>query len=125
MFNQFHKHPDTKAIQAAGTVLADHIAASPKPEDAMSNAHWDLLMFSYQHPQSIDYALRVYDHACRLMPADLKSNYNNCTGEEAARKNLGMFFIYIVWSHQPLRGALRGGRVPRGAELGLRRARVR
>ncbi|KAK6818922.1 hypothetical protein PG987_016375 [Apiospora arundinis] len=74
IFNQFHKHPDTKAIQAAGT-----------------------------HPQSIEYALRVYDHACRLMPADLKSNYNNCTGEEAARKNLGMFFVYMVRPINPFR----------------------
>ncbi|KAK8072662.1 cytochrome P450 [Apiospora saccharicola] len=88
IFNQFHKQEGPAATEAAAEALAKQITDSPEPQDALAHVHWDLLKFSYESPQSIDYALRVYQHTCGLLTDQFKNDYG--TGAEAARRSLAM-----------------------------------
>lgn len=93
-FNQFHKQEDPAATGAASKALAKQIIDSSQPQDALAHVHWDLLKFSYESPQSIDYALRVYHQTCGLLTDQFKNDYG--TGAEAARRSLAMFFEHQV-----------------------------
>ncbi|KAK8064646.1 hypothetical protein PG994_007284 [Apiospora phragmitis] len=101
IFNQFHKQDGPAATEAAAKALADQIATSPDPSDALAFAHWDLLKFSYANPQSIDYALRVYHHMCGLLPPDFQNPHG--TGADAARRSLATFFQHQVQPLNPYR----------------------
>ncbi|KAK8008401.1 hypothetical protein PG991_010952 [Apiospora marii] len=73
IFDQFYQKEEPAASESAAQALAEKVTGAPAPYNALDCIHWDLLKFGYQHPQSIDWSLRIYHRmCCGLLPADMR-----------------------------------------------------